>query len=1741
VGGSSKKVTVGYKYYLGEHMVLCHGPIDRLTRIRVDKRTLWEGSSSGGRISVSKLGLFGGESREGGISGSLDLEMGRDNQGQNDYLQARLGSLIPAFRGVVGVVLRQMYLGMNPYLKPWEFRAQRVYTRQNGLNQWYDEAAAIRGGAIGMEDYWEYQITSNSWSGSIPTTGWNNTGRAPFGHTPTYTPVHPTNTYWGPDTGLWIRSVVNCNGLQPVRISGNYENALRVYWDGTLVGEFNPSNDDITGGPRYDILIPRSMATEGDHQIALQALDDPQDYGNSDNTFLSCEVGTHVDMNPAHIIRECLTDPDWGMGYLDADIDDTSFKASADRLFDEKMGISLIWDREMPIEDFVNEIIRHIDATLYVDRTTGLFVLKLIRDDYVEEDLLILNEDNIQKVKDYNRNSPQEGVNTVVVKYWDAATGEDGSTLADDLALVQQQGRVVSTTVQYPGFTNPQVANRAAQRDLRALSSPLLSCTITANREAAQLNIGDTFKFYWPDYHEGYVIMRVNQISLGTARQNTVKITCSEDVYALPETSQVGSETPGWTDPNQPPEGPPARAFVETPYYELIQALGQSETDTLLTDRPEAGYIAAAAARPGDAINAVLSVDNGVGYEDVVVMDFSPSLELVNDITQTQKTFAYTEGQDLDLLVVGTHGYLNGEIVVLESIDTEALTVTIGRGALDTTPAVGGHPAGSVLMFWDVYLEGDNVEYAFSETINGKIRPTTGAGTLALEDTATDTVTMNSRAVRPYPPGNLEIDGVSYPELVASNEVVATWVHRDRIQQTAGEILDHLAGSVGPEPGTTYRAQLFTEGGVLHDETSGITDTNFVFNLAGLPTEVAHVKIYSERDGYLSWQPAQSVFEFTLATLFMVYPLTYNEASAEGSMQFASYGGAGLITPNGFMGDGYEGLLKATDIPVWANMSTSRISISASVRVFEEHVRNTSRETILFHGENTSGTIPNAKLALTKLPDPNNSEVSYVSLETYDAVREDYPVFKPSWKFHGQFPEQERNGYGAKPQGVYFVDANNLLISAHYDNQESVVFRVDPSDMSVTGTFSFGTTTHRHVASFATNSAGDLWCVDYDTGHTLKVDLAASLSSGSAVILADWDTSVLNIVSGISFITLSGTEYVLIGEYSTGGSPYLYVIPVTEMVDASVFDIANRYKRFAVGITIQGVDVHNDELWLMRNSASYDANGTGWLERYDSAEALLTSSADGATLTPDFKTVAPSGYPEDISFHPVTGEVWTSTEGWRDTGGGGDGWHSIWSSTADGMPAENVVEMIFDGVDTITVKLNNYLFDNFNHTPTASPDCFTVMGPPDTDPGFQNGYCFGYVKNLRIQNKAMTETEYNDTVSGSYELRTLTEYDVTILNGAAELGDTTNWVNEQGSIALRTGNPDAPEGGAYFYGGANALTISRNRTELLTNSSVTSAELDDPTKDVWLLNGWYQSSWSSSDAGTVGMRALDASQTQLLEARQEADEAPYSSSDPWYWYRRGFSMGLPVGSRYADMVYRAERTAGTNNDPYTDSIRAKILVRDERVDQLADKVVRLLNFEGTDGSTTMTDETGATWTAESGAALSSTRSKFGTTSLALNGTSDYISAASSVDFELGDGDFTIECFVYATATGASRVLLSLRDASNDWNFYWRYTNRIAGYNTADGTYAEGGTNLVANTWYHFAFVRENNRIRLYVDGVLEATSSTITTSVGQASATLGTNQSLSQFWQGNIADFRITKGVARYKGRFAPPTRKFVL
>ncbi|APL99456.1 virion structural protein [Bordetella phage CN1] len=887
-------------------MVLCHGPVDRLQRIDVDDRTAWAGFNQGGRININNPNLFGGESREGGVSGPVDILMGETGQGKNDYLVAKLGAQVPSFRGVVSAVLRQCYLGMNPYLKPWSFRVQRILKRGGGQAQWYPTKASI--GTVNRAALYFALDVSNSMAGerlanlktAITSVLEAFLGVGPssqmdirvvaFGETSTSitrynvgtsdvqaiidwvnsrTVTGGTNYATGmggapgffANTGSKPRYVFFMTDGEPFPTSSAAD-AVAIR-DGLPPTEVYCFNIDLA-----DTTYTRMLDNTPRDGVPIVPGGDPAPLANAVMSALFVQL----DMNPAHIIRECLTDTEWGMGYLEADLDDVSFRAAADRLHQEQMGMSLLWTKQTEIEEFIKEVLKHINAVVRVNRRTGKFELKLIRDDYDEETLLELNPGNIERLTDFSRPSFGELVNSVTVNYWDPVTGGDASLTVQDIALSEAQRAVVNTTLQYPGFTNNILASRVAERDLRTLSSPLVSCVIYTDTIAKDLGVGDVFKLVWPDYLIAGMVMRVTQIAYGNGRSNKIKITCTQDVFALPETVAFEPEPPVWVDPDGPPVAVQNRLAQEMPYYELVQRVGQTGIQAELDNNPEMGYVMVSGVRPNTAaISARLASDGGSGlFEDIKSIDFSPGATLASPVSRGDTVFVIQDGVDLDLVNPGTWAYIGTEMVAVVAVDSQQGLLQVQRAILDTVPVE--HEAGELIIFADEYAENDETEYVQSDTVQVSILTVTGQGTLPLGSAPVDTVEINARAVRPYRPGNVRLNGELYPQEdgFPSYPLNLTWSHRNRILETVPTFTSWSDGNVTLEPGVSYRIDVYAldenkqEVGFVGSipkagtETSAQVDGSMIESaFPGSPW--ARVEVWATRDGWDSWQSVQFI------------------------------------------------------------------------------------------------------------------------------------------------------------------------------------------------------------------------------------------------------------------------------------------------------------------------------------------------------------------------------------------------------------------------------------------------------------------------------------------------------------------------------------------------------------------------------------------------------------------------------------------------------------------------------------------------------------------------------------------------------------------------------------------------------------------------------------------------------------------------------------------------------------------
>lgn len=862
--GSSKKVTVGYRYYMGLHFGICHGPVDALHQVNVGERVAWSGAiASSGAVVIDQAELFGGDKREGGIAGQLDVLMGEPAQAANDYLTSQLGAGIPAFRGILSAVWRGGQVAANnPYVKPWAFRVKRILQGWTTGSAWYPEKAEINASPIiGGQTYAEYFATEHSFNPALATLDPDTSGSTVLisGMAETDVlqltiPAGAANAWsrwlgYDPADGTGLGYHYDPSSSDPlwwckISVKDAAGNITRFFDTSAMTASAaNAANlavvGNLTGSTSYQIWIEDDVLyNRGSLAVTVKKL-----------AVTDCAKG---DMNPAHILYQCLTDTAWGMGYPSASIDTTSFTAAADALYAEGFGLSLLWNRQETVENFVALVLDHIGAILYVTPATGKFALKLIRADYDRGSLPQYGPENLIAADDYQRQAWAETINEITVVYTAPCTGKETPVTVQDAANILTQGGVVAQTRQYPGITQASLAQRVALRDLQATSTPLARIKLTATRAAWDVFPGSLLRLTWPEYDIADVVYRVINVNLGTLTDGRIIIDAVEDVFGLPDNTYLATQASEWEDPSNAPAAAPYRKLLEVPYWDLARNLSAADLDYV---DALSGYLETLAVRPSnDATNYGITARTGAAdYTTRGSGDFCPTATVVGALTRTATAISLANGVDLDLVEAGGYAVIDDEYVLISAIDATAGTATISRGLLDTVPAE--HAAGARIWFADGWQGFDTTEAADGETVDVKLLPMTGQGALSLSIAPSDSITFDQRQYRPYPPGNLKFAGsvspaaTDYPDDVYG-ALTVSWAHRDRLLQTA-YLVEQNEASIGPEPGTTYTVEI-REGATLVESASGLSGTSYTASILG--DHALEITLYAMRDGLRSWQ-----------------------------------------------------------------------------------------------------------------------------------------------------------------------------------------------------------------------------------------------------------------------------------------------------------------------------------------------------------------------------------------------------------------------------------------------------------------------------------------------------------------------------------------------------------------------------------------------------------------------------------------------------------------------------------------------------------------------------------------------------------------------------------------------------------------------------------------------------------------------------------------------------------------------
>lgn len=953
-----KKPTIGFKYHIGMHLVVSQAPIDHILAIKWQDAIAWEGVAASGSIQIQKPELFGGAKKEGGVSGQIDILPGDATQAPNDYLQSAQGGAVPAYRGVASLVLRQVYIGNNPFLKPISVKVKNVHSTFGGWlpdlapinaevklsasaiyiamdysgsmagSAAANQAASVKGFLEGLKGQvndvklvaYNFFVLSNierfgcSDSDYDDLIAWVDTLPVPYSSTDYEVAVSQSDAFF-----------------TAAAVSGGQARLESWADQKGLIAPPNATGDSTGGIASRKILVflsdgvPSEPVTATDAAAILTAIDDLEVFAininSGDTTYtalldntpldsvpvvssedpdairiaMSSATGSWVDLNPAHILRDLIISPSSGGDGNSASIG-TSFSTAAATLFGEGLGLSFLHENPGQREDFKKLVERHIDGSVYFDRATGLWELKLIRPDYAFEVLHVFDASNVIEFVDVARPLQEDLPNQITIVYTKREDGKTASLTVNNVAAIQMLGQVIPDKVEYLGVTVEALAARLAARDLVALTVPLWAGSIRVTFAPMALNIGWPFILNEPRLGINNVVCRVTEIEEGDGRDNSVLIRFVEDRFAAEIDTDAFVPDTAITSPDTSVKPPNVSLIDEVPYWLLAQSLGQVEIDSRLALDPDAGFYQATCDKPAqNHIDADIGDSVSGAWAAVATTDFAPAAALRADLSPAADvvSFELDYNDSLILIQAGDLCQIGGEIMRVDamSIAADIVTVTVGRGCLDTVPA--NHSAAEWVIFWFGNTASDEVQYTAGQTLNLAVFPKTTRDILPIAQAQPVALLMDSRANRPYPPGKLQVNG-SFANALAAGPLAITWAHRDRTIQTATYVDDHTADNIGPEAGVTYlfRAALVDAAGAelivfVDDQDMGVATTaafdlddyqnNFFlpsnyFNRADffgstLPDAGVAVRlsVKSKRGIYESWQAAFSDAHIFLA------------------------------------------------------------------------------------------------------------------------------------------------------------------------------------------------------------------------------------------------------------------------------------------------------------------------------------------------------------------------------------------------------------------------------------------------------------------------------------------------------------------------------------------------------------------------------------------------------------------------------------------------------------------------------------------------------------------------------------------------------------------------------------------------------------------------------------------------------------------------------------------------------------
>jgi len=175
------------------------------------------------------------------------------------------------------------------------------------------------------------------------------------------------------------------------------------------------------------------------------------------------------------------------------------------------------------------------------------------------------------------------------------------------------------------------------------------------------------------------------------------------------------------------------------------------------------------------------------------------------------------------------------------------------------------------------------------------------------------------------------------------------------------------------------------------------------------------------------------------------------------------------------------------------------------------------------------------------------------------------------------------------------------------------------------------------------------------------------------------------------------------------------------------------------------------------------------------------------------------------------------------------------------------------------------------------------------------------------------------------------------------------------------------------------------------------------------------------------------------------------------------------------------------------------------------------------------------------AKLDTGNKKFGSSSLVLDGTGDYIAITTNDDFGFGQNDFSLEMWIDPNSVTGIQTLFDLRAGiATDITPHVFIDGTTLKYATQGTTRIQGGT-VATGSWQHIAVTRFNGWTRLYLNGTQVGITYRDLSDYGDIKPVkIGADFLGQNAFNGHIDDIRISDSARYATGTYSVPTAQQV-